>query len=258
MAKLSDVIKTSNPPKILMYGKVGSGKTALTLTLGSKLTMIDMDDGLRTGLTLQDKFTEDRKSVEVVQFLEREPHKTAGAFAAVKNYIYGLSSRFQKRPYPFEALALDSLTAYADAALNYIMFNSGKLGKQPEIQHWGLAFAEIKNVLQVMRSLPIIVVVIAHEQVKSVGTLESREESLEIAVKGRNLPAEICRLFDEIWYIRSRAAAGGKFDYVLQTHSDALLEARSRSQLPNYTNTNIGMWEIIRKLGYELPKEVNM
>lgn len=252
--KVSELV-SNKPPKILLYGEVGSGKTALALTLGARAQVVDMDDGLRTGVSLQDNFTNDRKAVDVKQFIETNPTKQAIAFLQVKKYIYGLPAEIQSGKWKFEALILDSLSAFADSAVRYIMSNSGRIDETPEIQHWGLAFNEIKNVMNVIRTLPCVVILIGHDQVKSVGKGVHREEKLELAISGKNLPSQITRYFDEVWYMRARNAGGGKREYVLQTVGDEIVPARSRACLPTLTNTNIGMWELIKKLGYT-PKEV--
>lgn len=239
----------------MIYGEVGAGKTALALTLGARAMCIDMDEGLRTGITLQDSFTSDRKAVEVRQFLETNPQKDATAFAKCKSFVYGLTAEFQKGR-PFEALILDSLSSFAEGALRYIMSNSGQLGKAPEIQHWGLAFNEIQNVLAVMRSLPIPLVIIAHEQVKMIGKAGPNQESkLEIAISGKNLPSRICRYCDEVLYMRARPVGAGKMQYVVQTVGDDKLMARSRSNIPNLTDTKVGMWELMRMMGYVPPEK---
>lgn len=239
------------PPKILLYGEVGVGKTALALTLGAKAQVLDLDGGLRTGLSITDSFRQDRMSVDVKSFRDHEPHKRAKAFAALKTAVYEIHNDLVNKRYQFKALIVDSLSSLADLAVNYVMFNSGKLGASPEIQHWGIAFTEIKNVLSVIYTLPIPVVVIAHEQVKTVGSGAAKRDTLEIAIQGKNLPAQICRYFDEIWYMRSRPIGGGKFQYVLQTVNDDLLAARSRACLPNYTDTACGMWKLLEMVGYK-------
>lgn len=242
------------PPKILIYSEVGVGKTAEALTLGERAEVLDFDNGLRTAVSLKDQFTEQRLKVNARQFIETDPMSRASAFKTAKEYIYSLPSEIKNGRYPYQALIIDSLSSFAEAGVAQIMYNSGQLGKNPEIQHWGLAFTEIKNVMATLRSLPIVLVVLAHEQVKTIGKGADAENKLEIAISGKNLPSQICRYFDEIWYMRAKAEGAGRFKRVFQTVSDGIKVARSRSCLPNDTDASVGMWEIIKKLGYEPPK----
>lgn len=241
-------------PKILIWGDIGVGKTGFALTLGARAQVLDLDDGLITGVTLVDKFQIDRQSVDVVQFLEPAPHRAATVFSRVKSYIIDVSNKCSRGEYPFQAIILDSLSTYATAALAFIMNNSGKLNGTPEIQHWGLAFSEIKNVLAVLRSLPIPVILLAHEQVKTFGSGLVKEEKLELAVSGKNLASQISLHFDEIWYMRVQPQGAGKNKYVLQTLNDGNIPCRSRMNLPNYFDTSVGMWETLKKVGYVPPE----
>lgn len=250
--KVSDLPQKA--PKVLLYGPVGTGKTALALTLGARAQVMDMDDGLMTGRTLEDKWSAERRAVDVEQFLESQPHKKAEAFAKAKAHVINIANQVSSGKWPFDALIIDSLSALADNALQYIMSNSGQLNQQPQIQHWGLAFSEIKQIVAILRSLPIVVVLVAHEQIKTIGTGPTAETKLEIAIQGKNLPQQIARYFDEIFHIRAKPIGGGKFSYVIQTKSDDKIEARSRMQIPNHTDTSVGMWELIRLMGYVPPK----
>lgn len=247
----------ARPPNILLYGPVGCGKTALALTLGERAQIADMDDGLKTGLSLKDSMYNMRTQVDVRQFLETNLPKTAVAFRGFKSFVYGLPADIQAKRWPFQALIIDSLTTWADAATKYIMSNGGRIDDAPEIQHWGLSFNEITNVLGVIRTLPVPVILIAHEQVKSIGKGLNAEEKLEIAVSGKNLPSKITRYFDEVWYMKAKPAGAGKMQYVVQTVSDDKKIARSRGCLPDNTDTSCGMWELLKRVGYVPPEVKN-
>ena len=76
--------KNHPPPKILIYGDVGCGKTVLALTLGEGAQILDCDMGLRSGFSLQDDFTDARRAVDVKQFPETGMPKIAIAFPKMK------------------------------------------------------------------------------------------------------------------------------------------------------------------------------
>lgn len=235
-------------PHTLIFGGVGTGKTALALTLGKRAEVIDLDDGLKTGVTLQDKFTTDRRAVTVSRFIEKEPHKRATVFQQAKLRIYEIAGLLNNNKYPHDALIIDSLSSLADSAVRQIMGNSGDVNATPQIQHWGLAFNEIRNVFAVIRAMPIPVVVIAHDQ-------EGKEEGkIELAISGKKLPSQITRYFDEVLYMRVKQLGGGKVGYMLQTMNDARVECRSRAGLPNMTDTSVGMWALIKTMGYTPPE----
>lgn len=234
MTKLSELKK--DYWKILLYGPVGRGKTALALTLGEEAQVLDMDDGLMTGLGLKDSFYKARTSVDVLQFLEKGS-SSATAFARARASITRITNEAVAGRYPFKYFILDSYTALAEAAVRYVMFNDSKLGEAPQIQHWGMAFVEIKNVMLLLRVMPLTVVMIAHEQCREV----DKRPLVEIATPGQKMPHEIPRYFDEVWRMMLKNLAGGKVAYVVQTKGTATVTARSRSNLPTDTNTEIGM-----------------
>lgn len=250
--KVSDL--PAKAPHICMYGEVGAGKTGLALTCGARAQVIDLDNGLMTAMHLKDKFTEARQSVDVKQFLEEDPQKKITAFAKTKAYIYDLPAAIKRGQWDFDVFIMDSLSTMADSAVATIMANSNMIGKAPQIQHWGMAFTEIQNVLNVVRTLPCVVILIAHEQVKMVGKPPNDDARIEIAIPGKNLPSKVARYYDELWWFKNSPAGGGNVKRTVQTVSNGLVAARSRGCLPNLTNIDCGMWELLKKIGYEPPK----
>lgn len=260
--KLSELPQSS--PKIFVYSEIGGGKTALGLTLGARCQVADLEAGLTTGLKVQDNFTADRLATDIRLFRDDDASRPGTLWPKFKAYVYGLPKEIRDKTWNFDALFVDSFSACVESATDMIMSNSGMIGKNPEIQHWGLAFNEVKNVFDILISLPVVLLVSGHEEIKtipkgkSVSTAGKEKEDVEyrlgVATPGKNLASQILRKFDEVWYMRARPAGGGKFEYVVQTSKDAVIAAKSRGCLPNMTNTNIGMWKLVEMLGY-VPKE---
>lgn len=246
-----------NPPRIILWGDSGCGKTALAATLGARAQLMDLDNGLLTLAKLNDKFTADRLNVDVKPFRESRPHLKANMFSDFRAHALSVYNDVTSKKFPFDAVIVDSLTALADAALNQVLYNSGQLSSPPQRQHWGAAFMEIKSVLNILLSLPIVVIVIGHEEIKSYGPEKARIEKLGLALSGKNLSAQICRQFDEIWYLRSRPAGGGKLKFTIQTINDERISAKSRANIPTDTNADIGMGELIKMTGYNWPVEAS-
>ncbi len=235
-------------PFIIIYGPPGCGKTALTLTLGESLHLMDLDNGLLTGLTLKDQFQSERLKVDVKQFIEKEPNIKVIEFQKAKLHIFDIAKQVAQKTWPFKVLAIDSFTALVQSAVAQVMSNSGRVGQNPEIQHWGLAFTEVINVFSVLKTLGVPVILLAHDQ-------EGKEEGkIEIAIAGKKLAPKLVPFFDEILYMRAKQVGGGKIQYVLQTMNDGRVECRTRGQLPNMIDTSIGMWEVFKKMGY-MPSE---
>lgn len=251
--KLSELHDTRvRYPKILIYGPPGCGKTALALTLGAEAQMIDLDDGLMTGMMLKDQHTAARQSVDVIQFLEVEPEK-ALVYHKVKSYLYDIINRANRGQWPFKYLIIDSLTMLAMASIRSVLYASSILGKKnPEIQHWGMAIGDIQQILVTLRAAPFTVIVLAHDQTKTIKVGEKEENYTELAIFGKNLPSQVGAAFDELWYMIPRPVGQGKNRYLLKTMATDVVTAKSRSSLPDETDTNLGLKPIIDKLGYKL------
>lgn len=255
MTKVANIVFQS--PKILIYSGPGTGKTALTLTLGEGLQILDLDRGLLTAIHLKDKWTEERQKVDAIQYYEEKPWLRATVFRKVKSKIIDIANQCNSGKYPFEAFALDSISALGEAALASVMDASSLLGKQPQIQHWGLAISEVKQVISILACLPIPVIVIGHEQIKTLSAPSglTTEDRIQLSIYGRNLPVQLPGFFDEFWRMRAKPIGGGKYQYLLQTRNTGLAEAKSRSCLPNNLDVECGMWAILEKLGYHRQKE---
>lgn len=248
MTKLIDL--PSRHPKVLIYGPVKIGKTALALTLGARAQVIDFEDGLLTGQTLNDRWKKDRGEVDVRQFLDLDREK-ATSFQRAKAYVVEAANLCNKGEFPFDAIIIDSLTSLADSAVRSVLYAGNHLGSNPQIQEWGLAFSDIKNFLSVVRSMPVVFILTAHEMVKTTGTGKAAEDKTVIGIPGKNLPGQVGMLFDEVWYMRAQEMGAGRSKFYIQTVQTSSALAGSRGNLANNTDVSEGLWSLVEKLGYK-------
>jgi hypothetical protein len=210
------------------------------------MQILDCNQGLLSALKFQDKFTPERRKVDVISALESDPSK-AVAYGKVKDIIMSIYNQCVKGTYPFKILAIDSFTDIADFALRYIQGNSASFGKAITMQQWGLAINELDSLFMWIKAMPIPVVVLFHSKE---GLDVNDHITEEIAIYGKNLPAKITSYFDEILRQKIRIVQMKSEPY-LQTSPEAYMTVRSRGQLRDGQSTNIGLRDLLKQLGWE-------
>lgn len=241
-------MKSINPPHILVYGEPGSGKTILGLSGGSSVLCIDIDGGLRSGLTLQDKFTNQRLEVEVKDCVEHNP-KRPTAFDKAVSYI----ESFAKSPSK-PILMIDSLTMLSEACIAKVSFENNRLGKSLYEAHWGIIIRHMENLIWTLKAIPVVVYMSAHQMYYEVPTEgENNLTKTTVMISGKKLPSKIIASFDELWYLKPRNI-GSKVEIEIQAFSSSLVTARTRSQLSLGILTSEGLVSILRRIGYDLEK----
>lgn len=245
--KLSDI--QSVPPKVLLWGLAGSGKTCLTTTLGDDLELINCDPNIRAALMMKDVFSPERAKVDIIANAAGD--KPEYGFTRVKNRIYDIHKEIAAKTYKKKVVALDSLTTIGEFAMKSVMLNAGKLADInklpiPTIPEWGLGIGEVENILALLISLPIPVIVIAHQL-----RIEIDENTKMIPwALGSKLPDKLPRMFTEIWYSKvSKTASGDKF--FIQPKSTSSILARSTC-LTQDEGHEQGMKALLEKVGYKL------
>lgn len=250
MTKLSEL--KLHPPKILLLGKAGSGKTLLATTLGARLQVLDFDNGLMSAMRFEDHFSEERRKIDVRACWEEDANK-AIAWEKGRSLIFSIAQQCNDGTYPYQAVCIDSYTSFMDASVNNVQALNNKLGQMPSQPKWGIAFAQVERCLTVLKSLPIVVIVIAHLRRIDVAD----KEAYEILSPGRKLPLKIPTWFDEMWNMFVKDGGAGEKKFLLQTVASSAVDARSRGCLKDQSDANLGMVELLRQMGYEFKdKEV--
>lgn len=246
MVKLSEIARRA--PRILLLGPHGTGKTALTLTLGARLRMVDVDDGVLTGQTFKDGFTKDRGEVEVKSCAEDRPDIPSActkALAAVKQF----DKEIRSGKCPQQAIALDSFTRLQEAAMSEVLYADGKLGEPPLMQHWQPCYAKLQVILNYLRTMPCAVILIGHLQRIDVnGKIIS-----DLFCSGKALGPKVPTYFDEVWIMDLRKDAEGKMEYVVQSKPSQGMQTRTRYNLADAKRADLGLVRIFKDMGYEFP-----
>lgn len=201
-----------------------------------------------TGKTLKDAFSQQRLEVDVVTgLIENDPTK-GNAYRKSQIHLNSVVKACKNGTYPYRALCIDSMTSFADATMRQIQGASSHIGQNPQKQEWGLSFNLIENFVTLMKSLPLCVILTAHQH-----TFEVDEKTKqEVAIPGRKLPGKICSWFDEIWRMDIKRGQGDSTSHVIQTKSTPSTLARSRFNLPDPIPASRGLTQILKDINYDI------
>jgi hypothetical protein len=232
-------------PKILIVGPPGSGKTCLATTLGPKALVLDLNNGLTSARLMKDRWTDARLQCEVLQCWG--PGGPAAMWGRVTGYI---NSYLTKPARP--ALVIDGLSDLAEASFGSVMANAGKVtdtNPKPATQaEWGVAINQMMALVCKLRSMTELVVMIGHTK-----TVEIDGVTKEVlGVFGNSLPKSITAAFDEMWYTKA-SGVGATRKYSIQSLSTSNVECKTRLQLPDGCDVNIGMEGLLEKVGFKWP-----
>jgi len=251
MVKLSDLKK--KPPKIILYGPAGSGKTAFVSTIGKDGYLIDIDGGIETARTLKDDFFETRQGIEVLPCAETDVQRPS-AYRLLKTEMLRIFNEVRKGTFEHKVLIIESLTSLSDSLVRYIMGNSNMLYKPPQMQQHLLISAELDQFLLMVYSIKIPVVLTAHQMVYTV----DNKQKMDIAVSGQRTPSKVLGYFDEVLRAKVQNEAGGKVSFQIVAKPTASQIARSRSNIPPLVNSNVGLKDVLLTMGYDIDQhEIN-
>ena len=243
MSKLKDRVIDEEARNICLYGPPGTGKTMFVLSGGSKVQILDTDNGTLGGLRLNDGLRDQRVEADVLSFRDSNPQRPM-VFSSVKQKLGEIAKSVESGSYPFEVLVVDSFTTLADSCQEYIMGNSSKLGEPPKIQHYLLINHELGRLVSLIRSIKLVKIVVFHEETVDI---EGRNV-VRMSIPGQSLKCKLPRYFHEIWHSRRRNAPGGKVEYLITTHGTEAVEARTACELPETIDQSIGLEKVLEMM----------
>lgn len=247
--KAKDLLAQNRPPSILVYGPPGTGKTALVSQIGSHGYLFDFDRGMRTALTLNDKFTERRQSVEFDEYVD-DVITNPTAYITAKNALMEMHNKYLQGKLPYKAIVIDSLTGLCRSIQLYVMSCVGNPFGQPQIQHWGQIVNEVESVLTILRSFKILIIVTAHEMYIET---ETGNMIRPLSATQKHSANKITWLFDEVLYSKIKRKPQNKVDYIVTAEPSSFSVVRTRSGLSEAVVINdIGLAGLLSKMCYEL------
>ena len=249
--KARDLIQ-KQPPKVLIYGPPGTGKTGL-IAQASGGYLADSDKGMRTALNLQDKWTKYRHNIEFDQFLDLDPKKPQ-AWIKFKEQVFRINREIREGKWPYDAFCMDSLTNFGIAAMANVMHMSQR--DRPQIQDWGTAIDDMRNILRLITSWPVLVLVATHEQ-----PFTDENENIR-AYKPKSLGVKLCDevvcMFDEVWLTKTKKkpATQGHADLIVSWLPQPMHETRTRSgSWKEFSIIDTGLRELLKETGFEYNHE---
>lgn len=196
--------KEEKPIKMLVMGDSGTGKTGALASLanaGYKLHILDYDNGLDIlSTTVKPEFL---KNVEYETLTEKKKSVNgmiipAGMPKAFSRGLALLTEWGNKYTSLEDVIVVDSLTFMSDAALEHVQAGAGHLGKQPEIQEWGMAMSLIEDILSILYSDDIKCNVIINSHIKYIQDEGTGITKAQVNTLGSKLPPKVGRYFNHM------------------------------------------------------------
>lgn len=199
-----ETYKAEAPIKMLIMGDTGSGKTGALASLanaGYKLHILDYDNGLDIlATTVKPEFL---KNVEFEHLMEKRkvvngqvlPASAPRAFSKGLSLLTEWGNKYKSLD---DIIVIDSLTFMSDAALEHVQAGAGHIGKQPEIQEWGMAMNLIEDVLSILYSSDIACNVIINSHIKYIQDEGTGIVKAQINTLGSKLPPKVGRYFNHM------------------------------------------------------------
>ena len=245
-----------SPPKILLLGAPGTGKTVLATTLGHRAVVLDLNNGMASARMHKDKWTVERGECEI-----KKCWGEGGPEAMWKRAVGYVDSYFNAPERP--ALVVDGLSDLLESSLGNVLSFKGKWTdtNPPKAgwDEWGTAIAQIKRVMWKLRLMQNVVVVVGHTYLADVPVAGEKLAASEkerpplkevISCYGKSLPGDVLAGFDEVWFTRVKGF-GSTRKWMLQSVSNAGAECKSRRCLEDGSDMNLGMEGLLAKVGWK-------
>ena len=227
----------------VVYGGLGTGKTSLLRTARKPVLVHSFDPGGTK--VLRDEIA--NGSILVDSRFEQEDPRQPKAFKLFDDEYHRL-----RRDGFFEHIGtyvIDSVTTWAQTAMNAVMKKAGRAGGTPQQNDWLPQMMMLENAMRDFVSLPCDCILIGHDDVTKDEATGKMYVGLMITGK---LSRRVPLLFDEIYCAQTKETSKG-IEYSLLTRASGTYQARSRlgkgGELDTYEKPDIKA--ILRKVGFD-------
>ena len=248
-------MKQKTNPKILVYGKAGSGKTSLFRTLPGRKFLYMFDPAGLNSLTDKDDIFYEEFLVDTVPMsvntLKGMKDSASPSYNNMETYVRwenDFQMRLDKNWFSdptveidgvkggFDVIGFDSLTTLTDIVMDRILQLNQRAGKNPELGDYGILTNTLARIVRNAAATDCMIFLTAHEIVQQDKLM--RSISNEIMVPGQ-LKVKLPLLFSEIYHCTAEMDSKGQPLYKISTIAEELFPLARCSQV--IRNTGLGL-----------------
>ena len=234
-------------PKILVYGKAGSGKTSLFRTIpGRKFIYMFDPAGLNSLNSTDDIYFEEflvdtiPMSVNTLKGVKDSASPNYQSMDTYSRWENDFQNRLDKGWFTnkdveidgvkggFDVIGFDSLTTLTDVVMDRILQLNQRAGKNPELGDYGILTNTLARIIRNAAATNCIVFLTAHEQAQQDKLL--RTVNNEIMVPGQ-LNVKLPLLFSEIYHCTAEVDPKGNPLYKIATIAEDMYPLARCSQV---------------------------
>lgn len=231
-------MKSKTNPKILAYGKAGSGKTSLFRTLPGRKFLYMFDPAGLNSLSPEDDITFEEFLIDTVPMsvntLKGMKDGSSPSYDNMETYVRwenDFQNRLDKNFFSdptveidgikggFDVIGFDSLTTLTDIVMDRILQLNQRAGKNPELGDYGILTNTLARIVRNAAATDCIIFLTAHEVAQQDKLL--RSVSNEIMVPGQ-LKVKLPLLFSEIYHCTAEVDSKGNPLYKIATIAEDL------------------------------------
>lgn len=243
MPNLSE-LNPASKRRIMIYGDVGAGKTVFIASWPGKIHFCDFDGKVSSAAAFHKGNADLLTRISYDEFRHDKPYER------FHNWLLSMSELAAKGAFPYDVVAVDSITEMLNVALGDFMLKNSAIqrtrttvGTIASMLDYRALEVQMRDVFRRLFALPCHIIAAGHIRTK-------QDESTGQIFTGPEGPASVIKhlqiIFEEVYRLYTDGE-GDKRKYMMQTQASARYPARSQIRgMPATVETS---YESIRKFG---------